>query len=247
MKLDAISLIEEYAVWGGVPRYWTLRERYTSLMEAIDDLVLNSNGVLSAKPEALFMDEVSDIAPYSATMLAVGRGNEHFSNIASALAKKTTELSRPLAALTDMRYIRVVRKEIENELPNLAGRMWEGLCQRAVSGNEIFGHTWDAARRWWGKAPIYQKGRKTPIGSEDIEMDLVAQSLDDPNTLLVAECKWTKSDFADRLLRQLTVKTSKAPFAQGKKIVYALFLREKPLAQFEGNVMFPEDVLRNLP
>ncbi len=291
MNLDAIRVIEEYTVWGGVPRYWTLRERYTSLMDAIEDLVLNTNGVLSSEPESLFLDEVSDIAPYAAIMLAIGQGNERFSNIATALAKKTNELSRPLAALTDMHYLRkdipfgeseektkktlyvlddpflafyyrfvysrrsllalgrteVVKREIENELPRLIGRMWERLCLMSVSGNTMFGHTWNVARRWWGKIPVYAEGRKTPVGSEDIEIDLVAQSLDDPNVVLVGECKWTKADFADRLMRQLVTKTQKTPFAQGKKIIYVLFLKERPVAAFDGNVMYPEDVLINLP
>ena len=35
LNLNPISTIEEYCVWGGVPRYWELREEYPSLQDAI--------------------------------------------------------------------------------------------------------------------------------------------------------------------------------------------------------------------
>lgn len=34
---------------------------------------------------------------------------------------------------------------------------------------------------------------------------------------------------------------------KSKKIVYALFLREKPLSTADCEIMLPEDVLNNLP
>ena len=97
------------------------------------------------------------------------------------------------------------------------------------------------------KAPVYEEGKKTPVGSEDLEFDVVAQDYEDKNTILVGECKWTAADYADRLLEKLKAKTSKAPFAQGKNIVYVLFLREKPKSQAECNIMLPEDVIKALP
>ena len=35
LNLDAVGAVEEYAVWGGVPRYWELRENRNSLSDAL--------------------------------------------------------------------------------------------------------------------------------------------------------------------------------------------------------------------
>ena len=63
------------------------------------------------------------------------------------------------------------------------------------------------ARRWWGKAPVYEDGRKTPVGYEDLEFNVVAEAIGDKNTILVGECKWKSADYADRLLAKLKAKT----------------------------------------
>lgn len=140
-----------------------------------------------------------------------------------------------------------VEDKIKKGFPEHVGKIWESLCQLAVSGNDLFGHPWDMASRWWGKAPVYEEGKKTPVGFEDLEFDVVAQDYEDKNTILVGECKWASTDYADRLLEKLKAKTSKAPFAQGKNIVYVLFLREKPKSQADCNIMLPEDVIKALP
>ena len=126
-------------------------------------------------------------------------------------------------------------------------RVCERLCQTAVSGNELFGHTWGMARRWWGKASVYEDGRKTPVGYEDLEFDVVAEAIGDKNTILVGECKWKSADFADRLLAKLKAKTEKAPFSQGKNIVYVLFLKEHPLSEVDCCILYPDDVLKYQP
>lgn len=291
MGLDAVATIEEYSVWGGVPRYWALRESYGTLSEAVEELVLDEHGILASEPSALFLDEASDIAPFQSVMTAIGHGQTRFSAIASAIGKKTTEIYKPLAALADMSYVRkevpfgeseektkktlyvisdnfmafyytfiepnrsmlalgrtaVVRQKIEQGFPAHVGKVWESLCQSAVSGNELFGHVWNVARRWWGKAPIYEEGRKTPTGFDDLEFDVVAEAIDAKDTILVGECKWKSADYADRLLAQLKAKTVKAPFAKDKTIVYALFLKEHPLSAAACHVMLPEDVLAAQP
>ncbi len=291
MCLDAVSTIEEYSVWGGVPRYWALREEYSSLKEAIDQLVLDEHGILFGEPTSLFIDEANDIAPFQSIMTAIGHGNTRYSAVASAIGKKTTEISKPLSALSEMSYISkdvpfgesedktkktlyviddnfmafyytfiephrsmlalgrtgFVTQKIESGLPALVGNVWERLCQTAVSGNQLFGHTWNMARRWWGKVPVYEDGRKTPIGFDELEFDVVAEAADDRGTILVGECKWKSADYADRLLLKLKAKTQKAPFAQGKNVIYVLFLKEPPLSEADCCMMLPDEVLKCQP
>ena len=68
INTSAKELVEEYSIWGGVPQYWSQRERFCSLDEAIQELILDEMGNLYDEPTRLFMDEVSDIAPYSSNI-----------------------------------------------------------------------------------------------------------------------------------------------------------------------------------
>lgn len=114
-KLTPREIFEEFSIWGGVPRYWRLREDYSGMWEAMENLILDEHGILSDEPNALFLDESSEIAPYSSIMTALGGGNEKFSSLALVIGKKTTDLTQPLRNLQEMSY---VSKEVpfgENE------------------------------------------------------------------------------------------------------------------------------------
>lgn len=291
LGLDAKETIEEYSIWGGVPRYWVLRAERESLGDALERLVLDEHGVLANEPEALFLDDTDAIAPYTSIMTAIGQGNAKFSRIADSVGHKVSELAPLMKNLMSMHYVRkevpfgenpekskktlyviddpflafyyrfvvparpmlsigrtgVVMQGIHGHFPEHVGRVWERLCQVAVSGNRLFGHTWGVASHWWGKVPVFKDGKKTPVGYRELEFDVVAEAVDDKDTILVGECKWQSADRADRLLSQFKEKTKEAPFASGKKIVYALFLREQPISGAECEVVFPEDILNNLP
>jgi Archaea bacterial proteins of unknown function. len=150
---------------------------------------------------------------------------------------------RSLLSIGRKNYVKDIARKGFNDV---IGHCWERLCQLAVSGNEIFGETWGMASRWWGSVPIYEEGRKTPIGYEDIELDVVAESLDG-KTVLVGECKWSQQDYADRLLRELKAKVKKVPVLNDRNVVYVLFLREKPLGEANCWVGLPEEVISRLP
>ena len=106
INTSAKELVEEYSVWGGVPQYWSQRERFGSLGDAIQGLILDEMGNLYNEPARLFLDEVSDIAPYSSIMLAVGSGKQKYSSIADALGKTTAELAKPMKHLAEMFFLR---------------------------------------------------------------------------------------------------------------------------------------------
>ena len=281
--LSSIQAIEEYSVWGGVPRYWELREDEESFETALQNLVLNPNGVLYDEPASLFMDEEGNNQLFTSIMTALGNGFCQYSRLASAVGKKTTELSLPLKQLAEMAYIRkeVPFGEAENKTkktlyqiadpfmefyysfiaPNKSliaigrsqrvsamiwsrlnahiGKLWERLCQLAVSGNSLFGHDWQLARRWWGKV-LNEKGE-----SVQMEFDVVAESMD-KKFLLVGECKWNQADYAGRLLAELKQKTRLAPFAKNHKVVHVLFLREHPLDDEAANILYPDDIVAML-
>ncbi|MGM9754041.1 MAG: ATP-binding protein [Candidatus Cryptobacteroides sp.] len=105
LNLDAVSAIEEYAVWGGVPRYWELRENRTSLYDALWHNVLSVNGTLYEEPAKLFQDDVKDIVKTSTIMSYIGTGANRLSEIAARSNEPATNLSRPLKKLIDLGFL----------------------------------------------------------------------------------------------------------------------------------------------
>lgn len=105
LKLNATNAIEEYAVWGGVPRYWELRERNDSLVEALWHLVFSLNGTLCEEPVKLFQDDVKDTIKTSTIMSYIGTGSHRLSEIAARCNEPATNLSRPLKKLIDLGFL----------------------------------------------------------------------------------------------------------------------------------------------
>ena len=280
LHLDAVEAIEEYSVWGGVPRYWELRENNSSLDEALWHNVFSVNGVLYEEPVKLFQDDVKDVVKTSTIMSYVGTGANRLSEIAARCNEPATNLSRPLKKLIDLGFLEkdvpfgIDEKNAKKSLYKIAdsfmafyyqfvvpnrsfielGRRlpiidsleanfskyvslrWENICRNAVTGNVIGDVLYGKAKRWWGTV-LNENG-----DHEQMEFDVVAESID-KKSLLVGECKWTAADYADRLLEKLKKKVSLAPFAQGKKVIYILFLREKPLSGSQKcRVILPEEV-----
>ena len=105
LDLDAVSSVEEYAVWGGVPRYWELRENRNSLSDALWHNILSINGTLYEEPIKLFQDDVKDIVKTSTIMSYIGSGANRLSEIAARCNEPATNLSRPLKKLIDLGFL----------------------------------------------------------------------------------------------------------------------------------------------
>ena len=93
----------------------------------------------------------------------------------------------------------------------------------------IDGVSYGQARRWWSK---------------DLELDVVAESLDH-STILIGECKWSEKENGKLLTNSLMERVKGLPFVQGKKVVVKLFLKNLP-AEDQGNTLLPQDVLKLL-
>ena len=105
LGLDAMNAIEEYAVWGGVPRYWELRENQNSLNDALWHNILSVNGTLYEEPIKLFQDDVKDVVKTSTIMSYIGAGANRLSEIAARCNEPATNLSRPLKKLIDLGFL----------------------------------------------------------------------------------------------------------------------------------------------
>lgn len=105
LEVDDVQAIEEYAVWGGVPRYWELRELRPSLNESIWHNILSVNGTLYEEPAKLFQDDVKDIVKTVTIMSYIGNGANRLSEIATRCCEPATNLSRPLKKLMDLGFL----------------------------------------------------------------------------------------------------------------------------------------------
>lgn len=284
LGLDAQETVENYAVWGGVPRYWKLREISGSLHEAINWHIMSDMGALYEEPYHLFRDDMKDIVKTSTLMSLIGGGVNRLSEMASRLVEPATNLSRPLAKLIDWGYLEKdvpfgesaksskkslyriadpflsfynkfvvpnksfielgrwlpIQTAIERDFPGHIGYWWEHICRDAVSGNVIDGVSYGECRRWWGKINIVGENGKPE--SKDVEIDLVAESLDH-QTILLGECKWTTGENGRLLTSKLQKIASSLPFTEGKKLVVKLFTKVRP-EEDQGNTLLPEDVIR---
>jgi AAA+ ATPase superfamily predicted ATPase len=106
LGLDAASAVEAWSVWGGVPRYWELARGYASLPEAIRDLVLHRNGVLHDEPQGLLLDDMRSATQASTLLALVGAGCNRLSEIGARMGKPAGALTRPLANLISLGYLR---------------------------------------------------------------------------------------------------------------------------------------------
>ncbi len=277
LSCPALQAVEEYAVWGGVPRYWEIRLQSPSLNEAIAYNLLNAQGLLFEEPYRLFIDDMRDIVQATTLLSFIGNGVNRLSEIASRANKPATSLSGPLDKLITLGYIQrdipfgdsprnskkglyklsdpfmdfyfrfvvpnrslielgrtdVVREEVERRFNSYVSGHWENMCRKAVSGQMLLGNRYKMAARWWGNS-----GR-----GEQIEIDLIAESTDG-KCLLVGECKWTENENTIQLLKQLTEKAQKLPFAASKEIVPVLFLKKNEKSA--ENIFLPAQVLELL-
>ena len=98
--------VEEYCIWGGVPRYWDLRMQESGIKEAVIKHILDRNGVLHEEPVRLFLDDSRDTVQMSTLITIISSGVHRLSEIGSRIGKPVTHLNRPLQRLIDLGYLK---------------------------------------------------------------------------------------------------------------------------------------------
>ena len=98
--------VEEFGVWGGVPRYWEIRKSLKSLEEAVKYQLINPDGILYEEPGRLFLDEMRTSVQASSVLSLIGGGSHRISEIGGRLGKPATQLARIFSVLIDLGYIR---------------------------------------------------------------------------------------------------------------------------------------------
>lgn len=105
INCSPIQAVQEYATWGGVPRYWELRQEFNNYQEAVTEIILDRLGVLREEPTRLFLDDMRESVQAHSLLALVGKGSNKLSEIAGRLNKPATHLSRPLSRLIQLGYL----------------------------------------------------------------------------------------------------------------------------------------------
>ena len=95
-------ILDAYALWGGIPRYWELAGNYPDTWAAMQALALDPLGVLYQEPERLLVDDLRDSVQANSILSLVGQGCQRVSELAGRMERPATAISRPLQVLTDL-------------------------------------------------------------------------------------------------------------------------------------------------
>jgi AAA+ ATPase superfamily predicted ATPase len=126
-----------------------------------------------------------------------------------------------------------ISRHVASTFPAHVGSIWEDLVRESISANLYFGREWKPAGRWWGAG----------LNRRKMEIDIVAES-NDGQDLLVGEAKWSSENDPDRLRAELLEKARNLPFAQGRNLSAALWLKDRPRRTADhGGIFTPADVL----
>lgn len=85
-----VEAIEEYIVWGGVPKYWELRRSEDSLPSALLAHLFSSQSILYDEPLRLFLDDMRDTVHSFTILSLIASGCYRLSEIAARLGKPAT-------------------------------------------------------------------------------------------------------------------------------------------------------------
>ncbi|NGX47104.1 MAG: hypothetical protein K1000chlam3_00473 [Chlamydiae bacterium] len=100
------KIIESYAIWGGIPRYWELLEKNKkNFLESIDKIVLDPMGPLNEEPNRLLLEELPSAINLRPILDAIGLGAHRLSEVASRICLPVTSLARPIQRLLELDLI----------------------------------------------------------------------------------------------------------------------------------------------
>ena len=109
------------------------------------------------------------------------------------------------------------------QLAGHVAEVWEGLARDSVPQLKLHGIAWNPASRWWGPG----------VDKAPLEFGVVAESADRRH-LLFGEVKWSDRSDPERLAAELIRKAQRAPFRDGRRVHYALWLKHPGVELVDG-------------
>ena len=101
-NLSEKTLIEKYAVTGGVPKYIESFTEGVNIYNEIQKNIFNNQSYLYEEPYFLLQHEVSEVGSYFSIIKSIAAGNTKLGNISSNLSVSQTNLSKYLQTLINL-------------------------------------------------------------------------------------------------------------------------------------------------
>lgn len=121
--LGKLELMELYASFGTIPKYLQMVDPSKSLLQNIEDNILNKNSYLYSEGMFLLKQEINDVGSYFAILESISKGNTKVGDISSNLGLHSSHLPRYLSKLMELD---IVQKEVPitetNPLKSKLGR-----------------------------------------------------------------------------------------------------------------------------
>lgn len=106
-RLKPAAVVEHWACFGGVPRYWELAaQRRGTARDRVLTLALDPLGPLFAEPDRLLLEESPPAVELRPVLDAIGAGAHRVSEIAGRLGRPVTSLGHALDRLIGMTLVR---------------------------------------------------------------------------------------------------------------------------------------------
>ncbi len=227
------DLIRVYAVLGGVPAYLEQFDPEASVPDNIRERVLSKGTFLYEEPEFFLRQELREPATYMAILEAMAAGNTRVTEIANAIGRDASGMSR---YLQNLQRLEVVDKLVPVTEPNRKQGIYticdhffefwfrfaspnlsdleqgnvDPVAKSVMSGlNEHTSWVFEDICRQAVQHPNFpiSVSRTGTWWYDEEEIDVAAVSEDDER-LVLGECKWTSSPVDDGLLTALEGKAS---------------------------------------
>jgi len=273
LNITPAKTIEEFAVWGGVPRYWIERAKYGTLDNAIMNLVMNKYGLFYDEPIILFLDEMRTSMQSNSILSLIAGGSNKISEIAGRLGKPATHLSRQFQILLELGYL---KKEIpfgESEknskkslykikdpflrfyfsyvVPNrsiIELGMTEIIKNKLRESRQQYtSSTYEDICREAVPKLFMRKGTFLPgkrYWTKDFEVDIISKDLNS-NTYIVGEIKWSNKLKINSILSGLDKKINSIEFLKGSSVIKVIFGKNE-LKTKDAHYFSPAEVIESL-
>lgn len=117
------ELMELYASFGTIPKYLQMVDPSKTLLQNIEEHILNKNSYLYSEGMFLLKQEINEVGSYFALLESISKGNTKVGDISSNLGLHSSHLPRYLAKLIELD---IIQKEVpiteSNPLKSKLGR-----------------------------------------------------------------------------------------------------------------------------
>ena len=276
LTLDSREAIEAFSILGGTPRYWELAKSQPSIEAAIKNLILDRDGILHDEMRRLLLDDLNDSSLAISLLSLIGNGCHRLSEFAARIGKPATQLTRPIANLVELGYVR--RETPFGENDKKSKRSLYKIADPYLAFVFRYLEPNRSKLEMGATNQVYNEMTRTlphHVGSiwEDLARASTSRMLIggiewqpakrwwrgsrdgeidivceslDQKHLLIGEAKWSDSTDTERILFRLKENAAQIPTKKGQQFVFALWRKGKARGKGELLCISPTGILNAL-